>query len=63
MPSVTGSKALSLTGRLIARLVVIVTVSLACWYTWDTMLDRYDGVCVGPFCIQTDATIEGESLE
>lgn len=44
-----------------AAVVLIIASSFGCWYVWDKALDHYEGQCVGPFCIQSDATTEGTS--
>ena len=45
----------------VAAAALIIAISFGCWYAWDYALDRYSGQCVGPFCIQSDATTEGTS--
>lgn len=60
----TSTKGASLMAKVlapVAGVVVLVALSLGCWYIWDTALSRFEGRCVGPFCIQTDATTEGNS--
>lgn len=41
--------------------LIVGLASLGSWFIWDQAFQRFDGRCVGPVCIQSDATTEGNS--
>lgn len=42
----------------VLKVMFVVAFSLASWFLWDYVLERAEGVCVGPICIHQGDTIE-----